>query len=162
KRKNRVSIWRNPMVSASRNSVVVTVLVGLLCASMLWGQAAGTATLVGSVTDSTGAVLLGAKVSVVNIGTSFVAESVTNAEGSYYTPYLAPGTYRLTVEAAGFKKYVREGIVVRTGETPRVDVQLEVGAVTEAVNVSAAAPLLETETSTSGAVLDGDLLVKVP
>ena len=77
-------------------------------------------------------------------------------------PYLQPGTYRLTVEAAGFKRYVRDGIVVRIGEIPRVDVALEVGAVTESVNVSGAAPLLETETAGAGQVLDGDLLVKIP
>ena len=77
-------------------------------------------------------------------------------------PYLAPSTYRLSIEAAGFKKYVREGIVVRTGEMPRIDIQLEVGAVTESVNVTGAPPLLDTETASSGQVLDGDLLVKVP
>src|SRR5882672_9128288 len=114
------------MVSAPRSSVLVTILVVLGFTSMLWGQAAGTATLVGAVTDASGAVVLGAKVSVVNVGTAFVAESVTNAEGAYYAPYLAPGTYRLTVEAAGFKKYSRDGLQVRTGETPRIDVQLEV------------------------------------
>jgi hypothetical protein len=135
----------------------------LLCATVLGNaQTAGTATLVGTITDSTGAIIVGAKVSVVNQSTAFVVDSVTNAEGAYYLPYLAPGSYRMTVEAAGFKRYVRDGILVRTGEMPRVDVQMEVGAVSESVSVSAASPLLETETSTSGQVLDGDLLIKVP
>src|SRR5262245_28556976 len=129
---------------------------------LLSAQTAGTATVVGSVTDATSAIVVGAKVSIVNLGTSFLSESVTNAEGAYYAPYLAPGSYRLTIEASGFKRFVREGIQVRIGETPRIDVQLEVGAVTEAVNVSGAAVLLETETAASGQVLDGDLLVKVP
>lgn len=133
-----------------------------LLAGGLKGQTAGTATLVGTVTDSTGAVHVGAKVSAVNVATSFVTETLTTPEGSYYAPYLAPGNYRLTVEAAGFKRYVREGIVLRTGETPRVDVMLEVGAVSEVINVAANSPLLETETAAAGQVLDGDLLVKVP
>lgn len=128
----------------------------------LRAQTAGTATLVGTISDSTGAVVIAAKVTVVNQNTSFVSESTTNNEGAYYVPYLAPGTYRLSTEAAGFKKYVREGIVLRTGEMPRLDIQLEVGAVTESVNVTGAPPLLDTETASSGQVLDGDLLVKVP
>ena len=68
----------------------------------------------------------------------------------------------MTVEAPGFKRYLRDGLVVRTGEMPRLDVQLEVGAVTESVQVTGAAPLLDTETATAGQVLDGDLLVKIP
>ena len=149
-------------ISERRILVAVTILICLFFSSMLWGQAAGTATLVGAVSDATGALVVGAKVTVVNVDTAFTSETVTNAAGAYYAPYLAPGTYRLTVETAGFKKLVREGIIVRTGETPRVDIQLEVGAVTEAINVSGAAPLLETENSTAGQVLDGDLLVKIP
>jgi len=129
---------------------------------MLKAQTAGTATLVGTVSDSTGAVIAGAKVRAVNTSNSFLAENVSSPEGSYYIPYLQPGTYRITVEAAGFKRYVREGIVLRTGEMPRLDIPLEIGAVTESINITGAPPLLETETSTSGQVLDGDLLVKVP
>ncbi|MBS1827284.1 MAG: TonB-dependent receptor [Acidobacteria bacterium] len=130
--------------------------------SLLPAQTAGTATLVGTISDSTGAIVVAAKVTVVNQNTSFVSEAVTNNEGAYYVPYLAPGTYRLTAEAAGFKKHQREGIVLRTGEMPRLDIALEVGAVTESVQVTGAPPLLDTETATSGQVLDGDLLVKVP
>src|SRR5262245_28608362 len=84
---------------------------------LLSAQTAGTATVVGNVTDATGAIVVGAKVSIVNLGTSFLSESVTNAEGIYYAPYLAPGSYRLTIEASGFKRFVREGIQVRIGET---------------------------------------------
>jgi len=126
------------------------------------GQTAGTATLVGTISDSSGAVLAGAKVTAISTTTAFTSESTTTAEGSYYLPYLAPGEYRMTVEAAGFKRYTREGIVVRTGEMPRINITMELGAVTESVSVSGAAPLLETETSSSGQVLDGDLLIKVP
>lgn len=141
-----------------RNLVLLTALSAL----GVHAQTAGTATLVGTISDTSGAVIAGAKVTVISATTSFTSESVTTPEGGYYVPYLAPGAYRLTVEVAGFKKYQREGIVVRTGEMPRVDIQLEVGAVTESVSVSGAPPLLETETSVGGQVLNGDLLVKVP
>src|SRR5262245_26891379 len=150
------------MKSMFRISTPVVCVFLLAFAPVLSSQTAGTATLVGTVTDASGALVVGAKVQLTNINTSFVSESVTTAEGSYYAPYLAPGTYRLSVEASGFKRFSREGIVVRTGETPRIDVQLEVGAVTEAVNVSGAPVLLETETAAAGQVLEGDLLVKIP
>src|SRR5947209_5817339 len=83
------------------------------------------------------------------------------APSSPYLPYLAPGTYRLSVEASGFKQFVRTGIDVRTGETPRVDVQLEVSALSERVEVTGAAPLLATETSFSGQILSVDELIKI-
>jgi hypothetical protein len=144
-----------------RQPLVQTALA-ILAAGAAAAQTAGTATMVGTVTDSTGAVVAGAKATAVNQATSFTTESTTTAEGSFYLPYLAPGAYTLHVEAAGFKRHTREGVVVRTGEMPRLDVRLEVGAVTESVNVTGAPPLLDTETSQSGQVLDGDLLVKVP
>ena len=136
----------------------------ILATTRAWpgAQTAGTATLVGTITDTSGAVIAGAKVTIISAATSFAAESVSTPEGGYYLPYLAPGAYRLVVEAPGFKKYLREGIVVRTGEVPRVDLALEIGAVTESVSVSGAPPLLETETSAGGQVLAGDLLLKVP
>ena len=138
------------------------LLVWTFSLSSLAAQTAGTATLVGTIVDSSGAVIAGAKVTATNVANAFTSESTTTPEGGYYIPYLAPGEYRLQVEAAGFKRYQRAGIVVRTGEVPRIDLQMEVGAVTESVSVTGAPPLLDTETSTSGQVLDGDLLVKIP
>jgi hypothetical protein len=136
----------------------LTLALGLAA----FAQTAGTGTLVGNVTDSTGAALVGAKIQVINTETSFVHDSVTNAEGGYYVPYLAPASYRLTVEMQGFKRHVQDGVVVRTGEIPRLDVRMELGNVTESVQVTGAPPLLETETSASGLVLSGDTLVAIP
>src|SRR5260370_25961170 len=80
------------------------------------------ATLVGTVRDSSGAVLTGAEVRVDNMGTQFRWKTLTNAEGDYTVPYLSPGSYRITLEAKGFKTLIRDNIVIRTGETPRVDI----------------------------------------
>src|ERR1035437_7544464 len=121
----------------------------LLSTGVMLAQTAGTGTLVGTVTDSTGAVMVGASVTVTNVATSFTSKTVTSAAGAYYVPYLAPGTYRLTVEGAGFKRSVSDGILVSAGEVPRIDVKLEVGAMAESVTVTAASPLLATETSSS-------------
>ena len=87
-------------------------VVGLLALfSSAYAQTTGTATLVGTATDTTGAVVAGAKATVVNTDTSFVSDSVTNNEGYYRVPYLNPGPYRLQIEAADLKKCVREGII---------------------------------------------------
>jgi hypothetical protein len=137
-------------------------LIVLLSAGVMLAQTAGTGTLVGTVTDTSGAVVPGASVTVTNAATSFVSKTLTSTAGAYYVPYLAPGSYRLTVEAAGFKRYVSDGVLVSAGEVPRIDVKLEVGAMAESVTVTAASPLLETETSSSGQILPGDELTKMP
>ena len=136
-------------------------LVAVLCSCLL-AQTTGTATIVGTLTDSTGARVAGAKITVVNVETSFTFNGVSSAEGDYFVPYLNPGNYRITIEASGFKRYVRDGIILRTAEQPRLDIQLEVGAVTESVQVTGAPPLLETETTATGQVLEGDTIVKIP
>ena len=102
-------------------------------------QTGGGATLVGTVKDATGATVGGAKVTVVNTATSFIAETTTSAEGAYYVPYLTPGDYRVKVSSAGFKEFVREGITLRSAEVPRVDITLELGSISESVTVSASA-----------------------
>jgi len=127
-------------------------IVLFLVACTLMGQTTGTATLTGAVTDASGSVVPGAKVVVTNKATGVAISTATTSEGTFYVPTLNPGTYRLQIEAGGFKQYVRDGLILRTAEMPRVDVQLEVGAVSESVNVSGAPLLLETETSASGAV----------
>lgn len=134
--------------------VLAAVFAGALCAQI----AAGRATLVGTVTDSSGAAVPGAKVKVVNAETSFVAETTTDARGDYYIPDLEPGavnTYKLSIEAAGFKTYIQDGISLQVAGTPRIDATLEVGTLSETVQVTGKAPLLETETSLGGMVLEG-------
>jgi len=139
------------------------LLSSALFAAGLGAQSStGTATMVGAVTDTTGSVIPGAKISVTNAAAGFVFTSVTTAEGTWYIPNLNPGSYQLRIEAQGFKTYVQNGITLRTAEQPRLDVSLEVGNVTESIQVTGTAPLLETETATSGQVLDGQTIVKMP
>ena len=134
----------------------------LLAVFAAWAQTTGLSTIVGTITDSTGAVIPGAKVNVTNIETSFHFEAVSNQEGYYYVPYLRPGTYNLSVEAQGFKKQVQNGIEIRTNESPKIDIKLDVGSVAESVEVRAITPLLETETTVAGGVIDGQTVVKIP
>ncbi|MBM3764595.1 MAG: hypothetical protein FJW32_04310 [Acidobacteria bacterium] len=135
--------------------------LALLCPAV-WAQTSGNATLVGTVRDGTGAVVAGAKISVVNIATNFITENVTSAEGGYYIPYLVPGEYRIRVTAAGFREIVRDGITLRSADVPRVDFNLEVGSVTDSVTVSASASLLNTENVLSSYVLPSEVLVETP
>jgi hypothetical protein len=137
---------------------VVCLLAG---ATLLSGQT-GQGTITGTVTDSGGAVMPNVSVRVVNAATGFTYAAVTNAEGLFRVPYLNPGTYELTFEAQGFKILVRSNILVRATETQRVDAQLEVGAVIERVEVGAQATLLETETSSTGHLVTGVQIAKLP
>src|SRR4051812_1909155 len=100
----------------------VGIAAAFLCATVLHSQTAGTATLLGNVTDPSGAAVAAARISVVNPENAAATTTLSTPEGTYQVPYLAPGSYTVTIEAAGFKRYVREGLVVRTGEVPRVDV----------------------------------------
>jgi hypothetical protein len=134
----------------------------LLAGSVFAQSSTGTATMVGAVSDSTGSVVPGAKVTVTNKDAGFVFNSVTTPEGTWYIPNLNPGNYQLRIEAAGFKAYVQDGISLRTAEQPRIDVKLEIGSVAESIMVTGAPPLLETETATSGQVLEGQTIVKMP
>ena len=134
----------------------------ILQAKALIGQTGGGATLVGTVKDATGAAVAGAAIKVVNTETSFLTETTTQPDGSYYVPYLTPGNYRVTVSATGFKEFVREGLTLRSAEVPRVDIVLEVGSVTESVTVSAAASLLNTENVVSAYVVPAEVLKESP
>ncbi len=139
-----------------------SLIVLLAAACCAFSQASRTATLVGNVTDPTGAAIVGARVTVVQAGTNFTSTGETNEAGRFYTPYLNPGQYQMTVEATGFRIYVRKGIELRVGESPRLDVEVQLGAVTESVTVAGAVPLLETETATSGAILGNKTFMPIP
>jgi hypothetical protein len=120
------------------------------------------ASITGQVTDSSGAAVAGAQVTIRNeaSGASFV--SVTDGEGFYRAPQLRPAVYTISVAAPGFSTAVREGIVARVNDRLRVDMPLQVGAVTESVMVTGAAPLLQTEDATIGQVIDNQKIVELP
>ncbi|MDQ6700726.1 MAG: carboxypeptidase-like regulatory domain-containing protein, partial [Acidobacteriota bacterium] len=140
-------------------------LVVLTCleftGSSLFGQA-GSSTLTGRVTDTSGAVVPKVEVSIVQAETNFRFTAVTNDDGLYRLPSLSPGTYSLTFEGAGFKKFVREGIELRAGDTQAVDAVMQVGSLSESIEVKGNAAQLETETSATGSLMEGDTLHKLP
>ncbi len=144
----------------SKNLCRIVVVAGMLlgCA---WAQEFR-GTITGRVTDPSGAVIAGAKVTAENVATGAKQETVTNPDGQYRIPYLPSGSYHLSVEAAGFKHYLRSGLTVRVEDLLTLDVQMEVGGVTESVTVTSEAPLLETSTASSGQVVDGRRIAELP
>ncbi|MBK5291085.1 MAG: TonB-dependent receptor [Acidobacteriia bacterium] len=126
-----------------------------------WAQT-GQGTVIGQVTDSSGAVVPGVQVRLTEKSTGFVYTPVANEQGLYRAPYLNPGIYEIVFESQGFKKLVHSNIQVRATETVKVDASLEVGAVVETVEVAAGATLLETETSATGHLVTGVQLTKLP
>jgi hypothetical protein len=121
-----------------------------------------TGTITGTVTDPQGAPVAEVKVLVVETNTNFQARSQTNAEGIYRIQSLQPGSYTVTFEASGFKTLVQSGLQLQVGQVLPVDGALQLGQVTEQVEVTGQAALLETETSSTSTVTEGDTLYKMP
>ena len=122
----------------------------------------GGGALAGNVVDQAGAAVPGATLTITSLATNLSRTTVTGQEGTYVFTGLPPGTYRVRVELSGFRPLTREGIRLATGETVRLSLQLELGAVTEAVTVMADAPLLRSETSGLGHVIDNRKVVDLP
>lgn len=116
----------------------------------------------GRVTDSTGAVVPNAQITITQTLTGVDSASITNSEGLFRVPSLLDGPYRVTIAASGFKKQIREGLSLRIGENLNVEVKLDVGAVNEQVEVTSSLPLLDTQTSSTGQVMEGDYFYKLP
>lgn len=116
----------------------------------------------GRVTDTSGAVIPNAKVSVTNTQTNETRRVQTNDTGYYEVNFLDPSTYSLTFESDGFKKIVRSGVELNVASKIDISVNLEVGGITETVEVKGDAPLLETTTASGGRVLDNRALINLP
>src|SRR5437867_7747368 len=115
-------------------------LTVLTCASV-WAQA--TAQISGAAKDQSGAVLPGVEITVTQTETGISRNTVTNETGSYVLPNLAVGPYRLEASLPGFRTYAQTGIVLQVNSSPSINVVLEVGQVTEQVEVEANAALVE-------------------
>src|SRR5262245_4360187 len=129
--------------------LIILVLTGLLTLNVaaVFAQQAVSGAITGSVTDPTGSVVPSATVKVTNVNTNVTSETQTNSEGGYRIFSLVPGTYTVVVERTGFKRFVRENVIVGVDRIVRVDATFEVGEVTESVTVSGSTPTLKTDKS---------------
>jgi hypothetical protein len=150
------------LVKLWRFSIVVTLgtlLFGLSAPVM--GQAVN-ATLLGTVTDSSGATVANAKVTITETNTGISHASQTNESGNYVFPDLPPGTYRVIAEQTGFKRESRAGIDLIVNSSERVDLVLQPGNISETVTVEAETPILQTERADTGRKLDTVLTENIP
>ena len=134
--------------------------MALFLSAPAFGQ--DTAILTGRVADPSGAVVVGAQVTAVNVGTNVESATVSNNEGLYRIPAMRPGTYRVIVTAAGFKRFLRDNVDLRVGVTLPINANLEVGAVADTVEVTSVTPLLETESSSTGQIVQGEFFYRMP
>ncbi|MGH8703002.1 MAG: carboxypeptidase-like regulatory domain-containing protein, partial [Burkholderiales bacterium] len=143
-----------------RHSLMIILLLAL-GGGAAWAQNI-TGAITGRVSDGTGAVIPGAKVSATNVETSVVTQTTTNSAGLYAFPLLPPGNYQLQIEAAGFKAYLRHGLTLGAAQTLAVDARLEPGALGEQVTVTEEAPILKTEGAALGNNFDKGKFENLP
>lgn len=140
---------------------LVGCLALALSAAPLWGQT-NSGSIQGTVSDPSGAAVAGANVTVRNLDTSLAISTVTTEAGFYSVPNLPPGRYSVSVEAPSLKKYTQQGVTVPTGTAVSLDIQMQLGGVTENVTVTADATQLETSTSDIGATVENRLVANLP
>src|SRR6516165_10986344 len=143
-----------------RISVYLTVL--LMLSGRLFAQAGATGTILGTVTDSTGAIVPNVKVTVTNTATKVVFQTITNSSGDYNAPSLNPGTYTVSAEANGFQKTVVSSFTLTVNQHARVDLSLKPGAVSETITTTAQAVALDTDTAELSNLVSQEQVEKLP
>src|SRR5260370_2787200 len=137
-----------------------------LLLATIFGSAAfaqvDTGAVSGVVSDSTGAVIRGARIQIVQESTNIHLDLTTNASGFYAAPALHPGQYDITASLEGFRAEKRTGSDLRVQDRLEINFQLQVGAATSEITVTAAAPLLESETSSLGQVMEQKTITDLP
>ena len=122
----------------------------------------GRGTIVGTVTDASGASVKGARVSILNVDTNNPVNTETNTEGFFNSPPLIVGHYQVTVEQTGFKRDIRSGINLEVDQRAEINFQLQIGAVGESVQVTAEAALVNTENASIGQVIENKRVLDLP
>ena len=142
--------------------VICAVLALCLLAAICAYSQAVNATLLGTVTDSSGAVVPNAKITIIETNTGVSRTGQSNESGNYTFPDLAPGVYSVTVESTGFKKETRNQISLIVNSSTRVDVQLTPGNLSETIEVSGAPELLQTDRADTGAKIEAIQTAALP
>lgn len=143
--------------SAAKIALAIVLLLGI--SLPVWGQASS---LTGTVTDPTGAVIPGAEVKAVDVGTGATRTAKTDSTGKYFVPQLSPGTYRVEVKASGFRTSVSENVEIAVGIANTLDIHLELGAVAEEVVVEGEIVGLNTTDASLGTPLTGTEVLNLP
>ncbi|MGH9785290.1 MAG: carboxypeptidase regulatory-like domain-containing protein, partial [Terriglobia bacterium] len=138
------------------------LLLGIaFCGQLVWSQV-NSATISGTVRDASGAVLPGASIAVLNQDTGLTRTVTTSTTGRYVAPALGLGNYQVTAQLSGFQTSVRSGVVLTVGQEAVIDVTLQVGAVTQTVEVTGEAPLIELSNANLGGLIDDQTIRDLP
>jgi Carboxypeptidase regulatory-like domain/TonB dependent receptor-like, beta-barrel len=148
-------------ITRTVQALPLVVLAAIVMSAPVCAQEAR-GTITGTVRDASKAVVPGATVRITNVAMGTTVSSVTNEGGLFQALYLIPGNYQIVVEVIGFKKYIRDGIVVRVNDTIGIDIDLEIGAVEQTVTVTADASALETTSASIGQVVDSRRIAELP
>jgi hypothetical protein len=140
----------------------VGLVLVFACVVRMQAQNRSTAEIVGSVTDTSGAMVPSVAVRVTNIKTGTVTKAVTNQKGDYDMPFLDPGPYTVEFQANGFDRLLRKGIDLQLDQIARVNAQLKVGSVSEVVTVTGSGPIMDTEDSERGTNFNSTLVATLP
>src|SRR3954454_16670378 len=158
---SQVTLEKNMRHRSRSLARLLTALI-LLASWVLIGRAQTQGAVTGTVTDTSGASIPGANVTVTNTATSGTRNTVTNGDGVYSFPGLPPGSYQLKVELQGFKTAEIPTFKVDIQQTVRMDVSLQVGALNETVTVAGRSVLLNTESTTVGTVIENKVVTELP
>jgi outer membrane receptor protein involved in Fe transport len=150
------------MLTRRRIARVLLALLTAFSSTLVLMSQQTTGTIRGTVLDPTGAIIADATVTATNTGTGVSQTGRTDASGAYSFPLLQPGTYAVAIEAKGFKKALREAILVRITETELVNFALQVGALTESITVSGDVTLVQTDISSEGRVIERQTISAIP
>ena len=145
-----------PILALAQIAAIVFMIPSLCSAQAVTG------TLLGNVNDQSGAAVPGATVTATEVQTNISRSVVTNETGYYIFPSLQNGTYSVEAELQGFKKVIRQNVRVDVNTTVRIDLTMEVGQLTEAVTVEAETPLLQTDRTDTGRIIESKMVTEMP
>ena len=149
-------------MSTMTRSFLLCSLIVLSAQVLLFGQSGATGTILGTVTDNSGAVVANAKVAITNLATGVTKNATTTSSGDFTAPYLQPGTYKVEVEAPGFQKSVVQNISLVVAQEARANVTLRPGATSESVTVEANVVALDTDSSTVSQTVTQEQVNELP
>src|SRR2546425_9686320 len=138
----------------------ISLLLLLVCPKLQAQVSAGS--IVGFVTDPTGAVIPDARVTATNVGTNRADDKMTDAQGHYEFPFLPVGRYKMSVEKQGFQRATSAEITLHAGTRPRLDFELKLGEVSQTVEVISSAPLVNATTTDLGVTIESQKIRQLP
>ena len=149
------------MLNLTRRIAAYAAIALVICVGSAWAQS-DRGTITGTVTDSSGARVAGATVAATDVSTGIQNKQTTGSSGDFTLPLLPIGLYKVSVEHTGFKEFIQDGITLSTGQTISLNVALQLGNVTESVQVTGEAPQLQTDTTELSTTANATLVADLP